>query len=296
MAQQKIELRKIRDFGQNFNDTFGFLRQNFKPIITSALAICGLFMMAQAIFNGIFESRSANIFTMLFRTGRGAYDYARYSDSFWIIYFLTVTFNYLTYISLKTLMGAYFKFYLENDGQEPSISQIWDIFRAYFFRVFLYSIPVGILTTLGYFLCLAPGVYLAVVWVPFSMVVMIEDTTFNGAFNRCFEIIKNNFWISLAIYLVSYLIFLFSTVIIKGLTSFLGGIISYFIAEDIGPTVSIITSFLNIFSYIFYIIFFITAALQYFTLVEQRDGTGMLSRIEGIGTDNNRFDNIEEQY
>jgi hypothetical protein len=55
MAEQEIELRKIRDLSLNLNDTFGFIRQNFKPLVISFLAIAGIFMLANSILNGIYQ-------------------------------------------------------------------------------------------------------------------------------------------------------------------------------------------------------------------------------------------------
>jgi hypothetical protein len=299
MAQQKIELRKVRDFGQNFNDTFVFLRQNIKPLLKSFFAICGLFMLGQAIANGIYQSNSFGVFDEIFKGGRRRGDFPNtspYGNIFSLEYFLTLLFMFLTFVSMKTVLGAYFKYYLENDGQQPGIDQIWEIFRRYFFRVALYSIPVAVLTVLGFFLCILPGFYLWVVWVPFSMVVMIEDTTFNGAFNRCFEIVRENFWISLAIYVIAYLIYSVSSGIISVIVGIIVGAITYLSTESVSATAGIVTSFLNIFSFIFYIPFLVSAAFQYFNLVETRDGTGILSRIDNIGSEKNRFDNIEEQY
>jgi hypothetical protein len=299
MAQQKIELRKVRDFGQNFNDTFVFLRQNIKPLLKSFFAICGLFMLGHAIANGIYQSHSFGVFDEIFKGGRRRSNYpatSPYAGIFSLEYFLTILFMFLTYVSMKTVLGAYFKYYLENNGEQPGIDQIWEIFRRYFFRVALYSIPVAILTILGFCLCLLPGLYLWVVWVPFSLVVVIEDTTFNGAFNRCFEIVRENFWISLAIYVVAYLIFYMSSGVISIVVGIIVGAATYLTTESVGATAGIVTSFLNIFSFIFYIPFFVSAAFQYFNLVEQKDGTGILSRIDSIGSEKNRFDNIEEQY
>jgi hypothetical protein len=297
MAQQKIELRKVRDFGQNINDTFLFLRQNLKPLLKSFFVICGIFMLGQAIFNGIYQSNSMGVFDEIFKGRRRTGGYSSpYAGIFTIEYLLTIVFMLLTYVSMKVVVGAYLKFYLENDGQQPGIEDIWKIFRQYFFRVFLYSIPISVLTILGFILCIIPGFYLWAVWVPFSLVVMIEDASFNGAFNRCFEIIRQNFWISVAIYVVVYLIYSVSSSIISAVVGVVIGLGAYFTTKNVSTAIGIATSFLNIFSFVFYIIFFISAGLQYFTLVEQRDGTGILNRIDSIGSDKSKFDNIEEQY
>jgi hypothetical protein len=297
MAEQKIELRKVRDFGQNINDSFVFLRQNLKPLLKSFFAICGIFMIGQAIFSGIYQSHSLGVFDQIF-SGRinPAYQSRGLSDVFNFEYLLMLIFMMLTFVAMNTALGAYIKFYLENDGRQAGIDDIWTIFKTYFFKVFFFSVPVVLLIIVGTVLCVLPGIYLGVVLVPFSFIIMIEDTGLNGAFNRCFEIIKDNFWSSLVIYFVAYLIYSVSSGIISAVVSLIFGAAAYFTTKSIGSTVAVATSFFNIFSHLFYVIYFIATALQYFTLVEQRDGTGILNRINNIGSDKNSFDNIEEQY
>ncbi|MEP6726810.1 MAG: hypothetical protein ABJC98_13410 [Bacteroidota bacterium] len=298
MAEQKIELRKIRDFGENINDTFVFLRQNLKPLLRSFFAICGIFMLGQAIFNGMYQSHSLGGALQQLFSGRvktGSFD-SRYGGIFSIEYLMSLIFMLLTFVSMKVVLGAYLKFYLENDGQQPNIDEIWVLYKKYFLKVFFYSLPLGLLPYVGLVFCAFPGVYLWVVFVPLTFVVMMEDADFSTAFSRCFEIIKENFWISFAIYLIAYLIYGISASIIGMVVGGIAGIAAYLTTKDVGATTGIVTSFLNIFSFTFYIIFFISAALQYFSLIEQRDGTGILNRIDSIGTDKNNFDNIEEQY
>lgn len=299
MAEQKIELRKIRDFGININDTFVFLRQNLKPLLISFFAICGIFMVGQAIFNGMYQSHSmGGLLQQLFSGGGslGKYNGNPYSSIFSFEYLMVIVFMLLTFAAMKVTLGAYLKYYLENNGQQPGIEEIWPIFKKYFFKIFFYSILIDIMIGFGCLLCVLPGIYLWVVFVPFTLVVMIEDANFNTALYRCFDIIKQNFWPSFGLYLIAYLIYSFSSGIIGAVVAVVAGAAAYLSTKNIGATVGIVTSFLNIFSFTFYIIFFISAALQYFSLTENRDGTGILNRIDNIGSDKNNFDNIEEQY
>ncbi len=297
MAEQKIELRKIRDFGQNLNDTFAFLRQNLKPLLASFFAICGIFMLGQAIFNGIYQSHSMGMLRRLFAGGRPAADgYSPFAALFSIEYLMSIIFMLIVFTSMKVVLASYLKYYLENNGQHPGIEQIWELYKKYFFKVFLYNIPISMLIIIGFVFCIVPGVYLWVVLTPFVFVIVIEDADFSTAFSRCFEIIKQNFWIAFAIYLVAGFIYYISSSIIGIVMGAIIGLATYFTTKNAGATLGIVTSFLNIFSFTFYIIYFISAGLQYFSLTEERDGTGILDRISNIGTASNHFDHTDEQY
>ena len=41
---QKVEFRKVRDFGEVISDTFLFMKQNFKPLFKAFFYLCGFFL------------------------------------------------------------------------------------------------------------------------------------------------------------------------------------------------------------------------------------------------------------
>lgn len=283
MVEEKISFRKVREFGENLNDTFLFIRQNLKPLLLSFFAICGVFMLGKAIFSGIYQSKSFGIFdqfTASLRHNRTTALESIFSPE----YFILILFSLAAYVSMKVALAAYIKFYVENNNTQPTIEDVWAIFRKYFFRVLIYSIPVFLLMCIGFIFCLIPGIYLMVVFVPFDIILMMEDASFSDAFTRCFTLIKENFWISFAIYLIAVIIYYFSTLIIGVVIGAIVGAATYFSTKSVGTTAGMVTSFLNLFSGVFYIIFFVSAALQYFNLVEMHDGTGILQQIESLGS------------
>jgi hypothetical protein len=296
MAEQKIQLRKIRDFGENINDTFLFIRQNFKPLMKSFFAISAIFMLGQAIFNGIYQSKSFGILDEIFKGGHPRAMSSPFDFIFSPEYILTIIFALLTYVSMKVCLGAYMKYYLEHDGEKPGIEDIWFIFKKYFFRVLLFNLVFWIASIIGLAFCAVPGVYIWVVFLPFGLVIMIEDASFMDCCRRCIDLIRDNFWNSFFIYAVSIMIYWVSGSIIGAVVLVVVGVATYFTTNSLGTSMGVATSFLNIFAYCFYVIYFISLTLNYFSLVEKHDGTGILRRIEAIGTNNNDLHNIEEQY
>lgn len=293
MVEQQVEFRKIRDFGENLNDTFLFIRQNFKPLFTSFFAICAVFLLGQGIFGGLYQS---NAFKNLDRFGTSARPFDMLGKVFSADYFLMLIFSWLAYTSMKLTLVAYIKLYIENNGARPGIDDIWNIFTKYFMVVFFSSIPVSMLAITGYMFCLAPGIYLTVVFIPFELVLIMENATFGQAWQRCFALIKDNFWISLATYLVAGLIYWVSLLIITSVISLVTGVSAFLTTHDISKSTAIITNVLNTLSSAFFVVFYVSAALHYFNLVERMEGTGILKRLDTIGKNNNNFENTEEQY
>ena len=298
MAESKVELRKLRDFGENFNDTFTFIRQNLKPLLSAFFAICGTFLLIHAIANGVYQSRNFGVLDQFWKIGSTpTTNTPTMPGIFTLEYFLVLLFGVLAFSSIVTTVGAYLKFYDANGGMKPTVEQVWQIFRRYFVRIFLYSIPIILLDILSMIICCFPVFYVATVLAPFPFAVMMEDLDFSSAFNRCFVIIKNNFWISLATYIVAGMIYYFATLIIGAVIGLLAGLGTYFTTRDFGTTMGIVTSVLNIFSSMFSMVLVISIAFNYFNLTEQYDGTGILRKIDNLGsTENNNFDNIDEQY
>jgi hypothetical protein len=294
MAQQKVELRKIRDFSENLNDTFGFITQNLKPLTISFLGIAGVFMLAAAVIQGFYQNEMGNMFEQILK-GSSSSSVVPF-DLFGGTYFIVGLFAWINIVAMRVALIAYVKIYDRKDGETPTMPEVWDEFKKYFFKVLIYSIPIILLILVGFVFCIIPGIYLWVVLVPFEIVLMVEDKSFGEAFSRCYVLIKDNFWTSFGIYLVTYVIYSFMTGIIGGVVGLLAGVISYFTMDDISTTVALVTSVLNIFSFVFYIVFFISAILNYYSLAEKFDGTGILKRLNNLGGNTTNFNNIEEQY
>lgn len=292
MAEQKIDLRLVRDFSQNINDTIVFIKQNLKPLLGSFIGIAGVFMLTCSIFSGLYQSQFGSIFKEIFsNTGRQVKPFEMFGTN----YFLLIIFSLVNMIAMQTAVIAYMKVY-SNKAELPVFDEVWTEFKKYFIPIFFYSIPIYLLIILGMFFCLAPGIYFAVVLIPFPIVVMVEDASFGKAFNRCFQIIKQNFWPSLGIYFVTYLIYSFAAGIIAAVVTVISGLLTYFTTKDISTTIGIATSTLSIFSYIFYVVFYVAVVLHYFSLVEKMDGSGIMQRIDKIGSSDSDFNNIKEQY
>src|SRR3954454_25357796 len=134
MAQQKIQLRKIRDFGENFSDTFQFIRQEFKPLLISFMLIGGAFMLASAILTGIFHKQALNIFDDMVK-GVIYKPNAILSPT----YFILIGVSIMSIAAMRTVIAVYMKYYDEN-GTSPTVQEVWRGFAKYFPRIFLFGI------------------------------------------------------------------------------------------------------------------------------------------------------------
>jgi hypothetical protein len=296
MAEQKVELRKIRDFSQNIGDTFLFIKQNFKPLMISFLTIAGVFLLAGAIVSGINQGNMGGNLWEEVMAGRRGRSRVSLFDIFNGTYFLAILLTWIGVTAMHVVIISYMKLYEEKQNQSSTTAEVWEVFKKYFFQVLIYTIPIYLLIAAGFVFCLIPGIYLAVVLLPFSAIIIIEDASFGTAFSRCFEIIKENFWLSLGIYFIVYLIYGISSSIISLAIGAVFGGVSYFITENVSTTYGVIMGVAQAFTFVFAIIFYVSAVLHYFTLTEKYEGTGILKRLNNLGSTGANFNNIDEQY
>ncbi|MBN8835895.1 MAG: hypothetical protein J0I09_01410 [Sphingobacteriia bacterium] len=298
MAQQKIELRKIRDFGENISDSLQFIRQEFKPLLTCFIAFAGIFLLAYGIYNGLYQSHFWRAF--LHQTSADTSEsFQRFNrDSFaknlllnYIVLFFFVTLNYT---AMSMSIASYFKVYDIKQNGPPTLEEVWQYFKKYFLKAYLYALILSLLVILGCLFCLLPGIYFWVILAPFNMVLVMEDFSFSAAFNKCFRMIKDNFWQSLGIYFIAYLIYAFSGGIIGLIIGAITGVGSYLTTKNVSQTAGLVSGILGVTSHLFYLVFFTCIGFNYFSLTEKTDAEGLMRKIENMGNDTETT--TEEQY
>jgi len=291
MAENKIEFRKVRDFGEILGEVFQFLRQEGKAFFRVFFAICGVFMLLHAVLTGWLN---ANVFSGALESSFS--NKLTYTKLFTANYFVTVLVSAMSYTSMQVTVFSYITAYVANGNVSPDIEQVWKMFTKYFFKVFLFTIPLYLLIVVGMLFCLAPGIYFAVVFAPFALVLINEDLDFGDAFSRCMYLIKANFWPSIGLYFVAVIIYYIAHMVIGVAVGAAAGAVAYLTTNDISSVVATVTSFLSVFGLCFYLLPLLTIAFNYFNLVEQKEGTGILNRIGSIGKGNTNQDNNEEEF
>lgn len=291
---KKVELRKIRDFGEVINDTFVFIGQNWKGLLKSYAIICGFFIVASlavSILNQIKTAEYLNAGVGSFSTTRSRFGMYGWESA------LAGLFAILSYSSIHLTTLAYIAVYREKGDQPAEIEEVWSYFKFYFLRVFGSSILLGIGLVIGFVLCFVPGFYL---WPAFSIVIPVmvfENTTLGYAFSRSFQLIKDNYWSTLGVLVVSAIIVYIAMLIfvlpvsIFNVSSLLTG------GHRLNSTVLVLTSIAQHICEAFYMMPTIAVSFVYFSLTEQKDNTGLLDRINNLGNPDEGLDPLPtEEY
>lgn len=269
-TQVKLELRKIRDLGDNISDTFHFIRMHSGSLIRNYFAICGIFILIVAVGAALMGhdfSRLINFYSLTGLPPTG-------SNFLVKVIFFGVVPGWFGLVAVGVMVNSYMLCYDSQPGI-PRVSAVWKVFRKFYFRVLLSSLPVSILILAGTIFCIVPGIYLSVVLTNYICITVIEDVSLGTMFNRCFTLIRTSLWSSLAIYLIIYLIAALVELIPFGILAVTMLVLS---SRDHPVIAGLMLSALSFFRLMFYVIPMISVSLNYFTLTERVDGLGLIRR------------------
>lgn len=278
--KQPIELRKFRDFGQIINDSFTFLKENIKGLLVAVLVICGFFMILGTI---------TSVFTITNKT----YAASLSSDDYYIhsravTYFLSVILYLfivmLAHFCIFLVTYCYISVYIQKNNTAPLLAEVWGYFKYYFWRTLGGGMLIFILSCIGYLLCLIPGVYLMPIFSLTIPVIVIENASVRYSFNKSFRIIKNNWWMVFGVLFIMWIIVAVAGLFVNFGIGIIEGASRMFTLKGVMLPVVIIFSALKHLLMVTYILPAIAVSLCYFSLSEEKDGTGLLERIQKLGT------------
>jgi len=282
--QSNIELQKPRDFGEIINDTFVFIRQNFKYLLKYFFIFCGFFVIAviaTSILQQVKMMNSASSDPNLF-----ANDNSRFAF-FGLPFFLNIIFVLLGYSAVTVTVLCYITLYKIKGNVPPDTEEMWGYFKFYYFKSTLYMVILGFGIGLGFVFCIIPGVYLYNVFALVLPILIVENTTFGYAINHSFKLIKDNWWVTFGVlFIVSIITSIASAIISLPATLMNAGSLLFHIPtnHNVSIATTIIATVAQQIATIFQIIPAIAVSLCYFSLTESKEGTGLLDRIKDFGT------------
>jgi len=291
MNRPYIEFRKQRDFSSILSDTFGFIRNEFKPFMKAIFNIAGpailVFMLSLTAYNYVagdmfnFSSfgepsfNSGNIFVVLIAV---------------LSYLISGVAAYILSVSSALY---YIKSYVDNKG-ETNLTEIKKNVYKSFWSFLGMSFLKGITLIIATMLCFLPVLYAMVpMAVLFSIYVFETRSSATDAYSKSFNLVNVDFWTAFGtfivlgiIYYLLGLIFSVPTIIYTLLSSgiFSGEIdpadISSFSADPIIIFLNVLNTF---FQFLLNIILVVGGAVIYFHLHEKTTFTGTYDRISEIG-------------
>ncbi|RPD94494.1 hypothetical protein EGM88_12195 [Aureibaculum marinum] len=289
-----IEFKKERDLGAIINDTFKFIRENWKPYFGAIIKIAGPFILIGSILMVLFFSYYLGVVGEV----AGMNQSSNPDDVFgligpmfgWIGLLAIVLILVFIIVSLTSLF--YIKSYISNDGNVN-----FDDVKSNTFQNIWKYLGLGILVALmigfGLILCYLPGIYLWVVLSLSTSIMVFENKSVGDSISHSFTLIKGQWWNTFGVLLVigilvNILGYAFS---VPALLYQLIGQGTMLGSDDPTEVFNIfkdpIYIGLNVLSYIGKFVLssitLISAVFIYYDLNEQKNLTGTIEKIDSLG-------------
>ncbi len=292
METTPIDFKQRRDFGDVFNATFAFIRQEIKPLGKAFIYYVLPFLIISAILSvlvGIEQQKSLNAIkagdidleTNPFAIMGPTYKYA----------FLSVLVSLFAMSALSCTIFGYIKLYVTKGKDQFTLADVWAEVKRFMFPVIGASLVVGLITGIGFIFCIVPGIWLGVSLSLTILILVYEENGFSYSLSRSFNLTREDWWITFAIILVSYIIvYLVSLLLsIPAIVMGMKSLFSAFKESQDGPGMNFSTTFYimnsvtQLIEYIIISIPLIAIAFQYFNLLEKTEKTSLNEKIEQIG-------------
>lgn len=281
-----FELRRVRDFGEIISDSFTFFKDNFKTLMKPLLVICGFFILIGTFAYTFMQS---NLFEGISQTAGGPVRNNTFENPLWttnylggMLLFYFIFAFYL--ISIFIVTYSYIAIYLEKpENEKPSVIEVWGYYKYYFWRILGSSIVCILITAIGSVLCLLPGIYIGTVLSLAMPIIIFENASFGFAFNKSFTLIKGNWWLTFGTMFIISLIIGFGSYFVNAPMIILT-VTKMLLKWDfwIFPLLLICGLLVNVF-YLAYSLMAIATSMCYFSYCEQKEGTGLMNRIDMLG-------------
>jgi len=283
MDTPKINFEEERNFSDILNATFLFLKYNFKTLVASIFYYAGIFILITAILTTQFQLELMDISNL--------------ENIFSLKYFLLIISSLFTYNMIVTIVNAHIILYKNSQDTKIELNDIWILTQRNFLPNMITTILIGLAISLGIMLLIVPGVWLMGI---FSIIFIMrnnEEISFNEAFHRCFDLVKNNWWNTFLVMFVSSIITSFASSLLAFPQSIISVLGIFHGTEN--SSIQVISLILNVVTQfgtnILSAIPIIAISLQYFSLKEHNEGTSLEKRINKINknNENNNSSNLD---
>lgn len=283
---ETINFKKQRELGSILTDIFKFIRLNWKSLFEMIFKIAGpalLIMLGAYVF---YMQSIVGSFGILETVG----SLSGFSTTMVLALIVLILAGVVYYALLNGVVLHYIKSYIKNNGvvvkEEVSAGVKND-----FWKLIGTSLLVGLIVAVGSMFCVIPGIYLGVVLSTAYTVVVFEGKEVTDAISHCFNIIRDEWWITFATFFVVFLLYYFIMIIFQVPQYIYFFINALTMTQEISadPTSMFdwvylsLTTIGMVFQYLLYSIIVICTAFVYFNLNEKKHFTGTMETIESIG-------------
>ena len=303
-----LYLRKIRDFGEKLSDSINFIKYNWKNLVVLYLVYVVPFLLVATLLGA---SSFSNFFAR-FRGFTGSNGSGTFpTDVFNASFFLAILLYVLSIASYATSVYLYIRLYEQHDGRKPTISAIGRLFFPKLLSNLLYAVMVflmffvlvffAIIPFIGWLIAFIGIIYMMVNFSILFCVNTVEDNSFPTSIYRCFSLLKENWWATFGYWIILGMIYYFISSVLSLIINLIFGFsaINFLTPTDeslFSEKYFLVTGLSVVVTQIFYLIVYVGMAVLFYSIKEEKEGSGLEDRLDQLGTQGGLHGEMEEQY
>ncbi len=262
----KINFKQKRDLNDLVQDTYVFLRENFKPLLILLLNYAGPFLLISAGASALMQ-RDLNNF--ISAQGGALTDpiaqlRALTSSS---MYWVLIVSNLIAGTIIMGVIYSYISHYISSGIESITPEIILADVKANFILILSTNIVIGLAVFAGLFLFLVGALYIFIILLFTVFIRLYENSSLSQAMSRSIFLVKDNWWATFGTLLVFYALVL----LIGYFISLPQIIITALLKINAGSTVVLVLNALTSFITGFLVIVvYIAQVFMYFNLVEKK--------------------------
>jgi len=286
MNNNYVNFKKQRELGSILTDTFKFVRLEGKTLFGLILKIASPALLIVLLAYIYYMQVTMGSFDILAAGTSGE----AFGLNIVLAFFVMIISGLAFYALMYGTVLHYIKSYIKNDGiviKEEVIAGV----KSSFWSLIGLSFLVGLITGVGMIFCFIPGIYFGTVLATTYAIHAFENRGTTDSISYSFQLIKGEWWITFATYIVIFILYYIITIIFS-----LPGIIYSFIniftvsqevtanPADMFDWVYITLNVIGMIGqYLLYALIVISTAFVYFNLNERKNFTGTMETIETLG-------------
>jgi hypothetical protein len=301
-SNTEFEFKKARDFSGMLNATFDFIRLHFRYLLRYLFLYAGIPASVGSFLIAFFQADMA----MLGAEQAGSDQEIIGSVMMFIGAILLAAVILLIASAMVVAVATEYVILAAEYMHPPEQQELWNRMRPRLPGYFLTQLAAGLLIMLGFILCVAPGIWLFIVFTILYAVRSIEGAGIIDSMKRSYQLIRGRWWITAGLFTVMLII----AYMLSGIFSlpalilmFTSGILTdqehlFAMSLPVRSAYILLSMLSNLASVIGSASIYIMAALYYFNLIESQPATGIQRKMESIGKTNveQNPDDFHEEY
>ncbi|MEZ0541601.1 hypothetical protein [Fibrella arboris] len=276
-----IQFEQRRDFGEKINATFAFATEQIRGLALALLYIVGPVALIGGIISGYGQSELLGTATSATTPDKLLSLYASIFSGSRLI---GMVFQLLAYVLTSLVTFSYIRLYRQQLNEQPiEVSAVWAEVQQYIGTGVLLSIASALMVGFGFALLVLPGIYMIVALTLAPAALVFERQEVGQAISRSFKLVSGNWWSVCGLLFVVGIVVSILGMVFTLPAGIVGGLFGAGLLKDVTILSTVFTALASVGGAVLQGLSATATAFQYFSLIEEKEGTGLLHQIESIG-------------